>query len=75
MEKLKEFYLNDVIQYHRQTYKKVNKLYQEHKKKRMAERLAKKSGQQQMDAEASDLAENKTDNEIKMEEFMRENDL
>ena len=57
IEEIKNFYLNDVIHYHNETFKKVSKLYEQFKEKKLAEKLAKSEG------------------ELKVEEFIRENDL
>jgi hypothetical protein len=49
IQEIKDFYVNDIIAYYRQTYKKVAKLYEEHKAKRHAEMTeAKKSNSSEL---------------------------
>ena len=64
---IKNFYLNDVINYHQQTYQKVSKLYEDFKARKLNEKKIERNGNTQLDI--------KTEGEIKVEEFMRENDL
>ncbi len=64
---IKNFYLNDIINYHQETYKKVCKLYDEFKAKKHAEKIS-ATQQTQFD----DI---KTEAELKVDEFIRENDL
>ncbi len=61
---IKQFYVNDIIKYHCETFEKVNRLYREFKERRLAEKKRQKIG--------SDV---KTECEVKVEEFIRENDL
>ncbi len=61
---IKQFYVNDIIKYHRETFQKVNKLYTEFKLRKKAERKREKID--------SDV---KNECEVKVEEFIRENDL
>jgi len=56
VQELKEFYMNDILNYYRQTYKKVNKLYEEYKNKGKG-------------------VSAKNENDLKLDEFMKDNDL
>lgn len=58
--------------YFRETYKKVSKLYEECKAKKLAEKLQEKNKNSRLD---SDMPNLKTEHDLHMEEFMRDNDL
>lgn len=60
IQEIKDFYINDIINYYRQTYKKVSKMYDEYRAKKLDEK---------------NKARNKNENDLKLEEFMKENDL
>ncbi len=69
IEDIKKYYMNDIIHYFKQTYAKVSKLYEEYKAKKL-------------EKESSNLIENdsnimqlKSENDLKLEQFMKDNDL
>jgi hypothetical protein len=69
---IKEFYINDVVIYFRETYRKVNKLYDEYK-----ERKAQKQQQAAKCKDSdnkSDFLNTKNENDA-IDEFMKDNDL
>jgi hypothetical protein len=39
VEDLKNFYQNEIINYHHETFKKVSKLYKDYKARKLAEKL------------------------------------
>ncbi len=58
IQDIKDFYINDIINYYRQTYRKVSKMYEEYRAKKLDEKNS-----------------NKNENDLKLDEFMKENDL
>ena len=72
IQEIKNFYINDVINFHRQAYNKVSKLYDEYKAKKIAESLEAEAKGKRI---AGNLMHKKSEGEIKVDELMRENDL
>lgn len=62
IQDIKNFYLNDIINYHQDTYGKVSKLYEQFKSKKLATKAI------------SDL-NTKKEGESKVEQFIKENDI
>lgn len=71
IDEIKTFYTNDIIHYYRQTYKKVSKLYDEYKAKKLADNIEKSSNLKN-EAENINL---KNEHDLKLEQFMKDNDL
>ena len=66
---IKNFYLNDIINYHQETYKKVYKFYEQFKLRKFTEKEQEAFG-------SLDSRKNiKNEGEIKLDEFIKENDL
>lgn len=66
---MKQFYINDVILYYKNTYKKVSKLYDEYK--------ARKSGHacKNTDMSLGMGTNSKLEHDMHLDEFMKENEL
>ena len=71
IDEIKTFYTNDIIHYYRQTYKKVSKLYDEYKAKKLADNME-KSSSLNTGAANNNL---KNEHDLKLEQFMKDNDL
>lgn len=69
ISEIKEFYLNDVILYYKNTYKKVNKLYEDYKARKNGDNL------KNSDASLAMGSSNKLEHDIHIEEFMKDNEL
>ena len=67
IQEIKDFYVNDIIHYYKQTYKKVSKLYEDYKAEKLEEKNKNLSN--------TDLSNLKSENDLKLEQFMKENDL
>ncbi len=70
---IKTYYTNDIIHYFKQTYAKVSKLYEEYKAKKLADKLEKESSSL-FDKDLNNMQIN-NENDLKLEQFMKENDL
>ena len=85
IQELKDFYVNDVVNYYRQTYKKVSRLYEEHKAAKLSAMDTEPNSAYSSNAPTShgygnaksngDESFLKTDQELQIEQFMKENDL
>lgn len=71
VDAIRNFYQNDIINYHQETFKKVTKLYDDYKARKLAEKLKREVKNNTQ----TKLSHWKTEGEIKVEEFIRENDL
>ncbi|CAF1068702.1 unnamed protein product [Brachionus calyciflorus] len=65
---IKEFYINDILLYYKDTYKKVSKLYDEYKARKNAE-------SKDHNQESDSFLQNKLEDDIHLEQFMKDNEF
>ncbi len=75
IEDVKNFYQADIIDFHQETFKKVSKLYNDYKARKITEKLKieTKTSSNNFCKSLKDVSKSK--GEIKVDEFIRENDL
>ena len=74
IDELKTFYTHDIIHYYRHTYKKVAKLYEQYKAKKLADKLKAKNTVNPSEAAGASV-QLKNEQDLKLEQFMKDNDL
>jgi hypothetical protein len=81
IQEIKHFYVNDILTYYRQTYRKVSKMYAEYKARKQAEKNEIKNNEANFAysiVHSSNRNENDfiiNEQEFQIEQFMSENDL
>lgn len=75
ISEIKEFYLNDIILYYRNTYKKVNKMYEEYKARKNGDILKSSdkclgNNNNKLENDVNDLDEFMKDNELYVKKFL-----
>lgn len=75
IEDVKNFYQADIIDFHQETFKKVSKLYNDYKDRKITEKLKIETKTSSNNFCKSLKDGSKSKGEIKVDEFIRENDL